>query len=115
MRLRDAVATVIGLGVLLGSVVWVFLPEFAWWQHVCYGTASVAAIALAGLNKDQAADAMGYTSASSVSRWISNQEPPNLSRLWAAEELRAGLVAALAEHAGDRVEVQTTVIVRRTA
>ena len=77
------------------------------------GSVIERAIALAGMTKDQAARAMGYESASSVSRWIANEEPVNFSRLWAAPELRSGLVAALAENAGDAVEVQTTVIVRR--
>lgn len=71
------------------------------------------AIHLAGLTKDQAARAMGYESASSISRWIANEEPVNFSRLWSADALRSGLIAALAEEAGDAVEVQTTVIVRR--
>jgi hypothetical protein len=70
------------------------------------------AIALSNLTKDQAARCMGYESAASVSRWIANEEAPNLSRMWGAEELRAGLVAALAEHVGFGVEVETNIRIR---
>lgn len=73
------------------------------------------AIALSGLTKDQASQVMGYANASLVSRWIANAEPPNLSRIWAAEELRAGFIAALAEHAGHAIEIETSIRIRRTA
>lgn len=84
---------------------------------VSLGSVIERAIALSNLTKDQAARAMGYESAASVSRWIANEEPPNLSRLWHATDLRCGLVAALAEHVGHAVEVETSIRIRarRTA
>ena len=44
MRLRDFVATSVGLGLLGGSCLWFFVPEFAWWHHV--GTCTFAAAAV---------------------------------------------------------------------
>jgi hypothetical protein len=79
---------------------------------VALGAVVERTIALSNLTKDQAARCMGYESAASVSRWIANEEPPNLARIWAAEELQAGFVAALAEHAGHMVEVETSIRIR---
>jgi hypothetical protein len=79
---------------------------------VALGRVVERAIALSNLTKDQAARCMGYESAASVSRWIANEEPPNITRMWFAEELRAGLIAAMAEHAGHAVEVETSIRIR---
>lgn len=87
-------------------------PKFLGNAHL--GPVIERLIALAGLNKDQAADAMGYSDASTVSRWISGQENPHLTRIWAAAALRAPLVMALAERA-ESIEVETSIRVRRRA
>ena len=49
-----------------------------------------------------------------VKRWITGDERPQFDALFAVPELRAALVIALAEIAGN-VEVETTVRIRRTA
>jgi transcriptional regulator with XRE-family HTH domain len=50
-----------------------------------------------------------------VARWIAGVERPHFDALFAVEELRQPLVVALAELAGDQVEIETVVRVRRTA
>ncbi len=70
---------------------------------------------LAHVTKDQAAREMKYADASTVSKWLSEEVPMNFERLWSAELLRAGLLAALAESAGHRVKVRTLVEIERTA
>ena len=48
-------------------------------------------------------------------RWIDGSERPQLDVLFAVAELRQPLIVALAEVAGEGVEVQTVVTIRRTA
>jgi len=48
-----------------------------------------------------------------VGRWITGEERPQFDALFAVESLRQPLVIALAELAGDGVEIETTVRVRR--
>lgn len=72
-------------------------------------------IALSGLTKQQAAAEMHYPDASAISRWVSEVEPPNLSRIWSAPLLRPWFLIACAEASGDSVEIETTVRVRRLA
>jgi hypothetical protein len=85
-------------------------PKILGTEHL--GPVIERAIALAGMNKDQASDAMGYSDASTISRWISGAENPHLTRLWSVKALRAGLLMALAESARDQVEVETVFKVR---
>ena len=78
------------------------------------GQAIERALLLSNLSKQEAAWEMGYTDASALSRWISGVETPQFARLFSVMRLRAALVIALAEIAGN-VEVETTVRIRRTA
>jgi hypothetical protein len=78
------------------------------------GQAIERAIVLAGLTKQEVAFAMGYEDQSALSRWISGAETPQFARLFIVVKLRGPLVIALAELSGD-VDVQTTIVIRRTA
>lgn len=70
------------------------------------------AFQLAGLTKDQARLHMEYADGSTVSKWIANEEPPNLARLWSVDVLRIPLVQALAEES-QSIEVKTLIEIRR--
>lgn len=70
---------------------------------------------LSHLTKDQAAREMNYADASTVSKWLSEEVPVNFERLLSCERLRPGLVAAIAEDAGQSVRVRTVVEIERTA
>ena len=50
-----------------------------------------------------------------VARWIAGAERPQFDALFAVEALRQPLVVALAELAGDGVEIVTEIRVRRSA
>lgn len=77
------------------------------------GTAVEAALDRAGLTKQEAAFAMGYTDSGVVSRWVNGTEAPQFARLWTlGEKFRAELVVALAGLVGQSVEVETVVRVR---
>lgn len=69
----------------------------------------------AHMTKDQASREMGYADASTVSKWIAGEVPFNFWRLWSCETLQGAFIAALAEDAGSRVEIETLVRVRRPA
>lgn len=71
------------------------------------------AVSLSGLTKQQFAGLMGYDDASQLSRWIAGTESVNVDRLWSTHAIHAYLITALAEQAGDAVEIETTVRVRR--
>lgn len=70
---------------------------------------------LSHMTKDQAAREMEYADASTVSKWLSEEVPVNFERLLSSERLRPGLVAAIAEDAGQAVKVRTVVEIERTA
>lgn len=50
-----------------------------------------------------------------IARWIAGTERPQLDALFAVDSFRSPMVVALAELAGDNVEVTTQITVRRTA
>jgi hypothetical protein len=84
------------------------------WKHAI-GRAIERALELAGLQKGQAAAAMGYgENQAPISRWIAGAESPQFARLWSVPELRGPLVIALAE-LSDAVSVETTITLRRRA
>lgn len=82
------------------------------WKRVS-GCVVERALVLAGLTKQQVSFEMGYADQSAISRWIAGTEPTQWHKLMAIDDLRPWIPVAWAEQAG--VEVQTTVIVRRTA
>lgn len=71
------------------------------------------AIALSGMTKDQAADALGYADQSVLAKWIAGTENPQINRIWAAPALRPWFLLALAESAKEEIEVETTFRLRR--
>lgn len=77
------------------------------------GRAIEKALVLADLSKQDASYRMGYTDASSISKWISGKEPPRFDKLWSIVELREPLVIALGKRAGFRVRI--TLSARRVA
>lgn len=77
------------------------------------GLAIERALVLANMTKQEASFAMGYPDQSAISRWIAGTEPTQWHKLMAVDSLRPWIPVAIAEQAG--AEVQTTVIVRRTA
>lgn len=79
------------------------------------GSAIERALSIAGLTKKDVSYRMGYgTNQAPISRWIAGTEMPQLSKLWAIEELRGPLVVALAEAVDDSGVVVTTNIEVRT-
>ncbi len=87
------------------------LAEQAWREQI--GRAIDRALTLARLTKQEASYAMGYADQSALSRWIAATERPLFDKLFAVEPLRASLVVALSELAGEAVEISTTVTIRR--
>lgn len=77
------------------------------------GMAIAKALVLADLTKQDVSFRMGYTDASSISKWISGKEPPRFDKLWSVIELREPLVIALGKRAGFRVRI--TLSARRVA
>lgn len=69
---------------------------------------------LSGLNLNEFADAV-ERDARQVSRWLKGEERPHLDAILANGKLRQALVVALAEMAGDGIEIETTVRIRRIA
>lgn len=69
---------------------------------------------LAGVSKQEAAYAMGYSDPGTVSRWCAGTERAQFDKLLAVEVLRGPLVQALAEATG-AAEVRTEITIRRTA
>lgn len=49
-----------------------------------------------------------------VARWFTGTEQPQLAAIFAVEALRALLVVALAELAGDAVDIETQIRIRMT-
>jgi hypothetical protein len=93
--------------------------ETQWPEMV--GLAIQRCFSLAGVTQKQAAAALEKATngrvgdAAQVGRWLSGKERPQLDALFAVEEFRQPLVIAFAELAGQAVEVETVVRVRRTA
>lgn len=80
------------------------------------GRAVECALDRAGLTKQEAAFAMGYTDSGVIGRWASGVETPQFGRLWTlGERFRVEFVLALAAIAGERVQIETVVRVRREA
>ena len=87
-------------------------PDIAWSEAI--GTALQRAVALVGWSNKEAAAKVGVDDAE-FGKWLSGGRRPQLDRLFAVAELRQPLIVALAELAGEGVEVQTVVTIRRTA
>ena len=68
---------------------------------------------LADMTKDQAARAMEYADATTVSKWLAGIESPSIVRIWAVPVLRVALLEALAEDAADDVIVEKCFRIRR--
>lgn len=78
------------------------------------GRAIQRCFALAGLSQKEAAALMERDTAQ-VARWISGDERPQVDVLFSVPQLREAFVLALAEIAGEGIEVQTVVTIRRSA
>jgi transcriptional regulator with XRE-family HTH domain len=79
------------------------------------GQAVERAFKLANLSQKEVAAKLGHNDSAQVNRWIAGTERPQFDALFAIESLRAPIVIALAEMAGEGVEVTTHISVRRTA
>lgn len=86
-------------------------PDIDWLREV--GAAIQRAVSLAGWSNKQAAAKIGADDAE-FGKWLNGTRRPQFDKLFAVKELRRPLLIAFAELiAGDDVEVQTTVIMRR--
>ena len=85
--------------------------EMAWKQRV--GHAVERAVKSAGLTQKECWVLLGHQDGSQLSRWIAGSERPQFDALFAVEPMRSPLVVALAELAGEDVEVVTEIRVRR--
>lgn len=80
------------------------------------GRAIETALARANVTKQEAAYAMHYRDAGVIGRWLQGTETPQFAKLWMlGDGFRRELVIALAELAGDAVEISTQITVRRRA
>ena len=70
--------------------------------------------ALSGLSLKEFSAAVGRNERQ-VSRWESGGENPQLHTIFARKEFRQLLVLALAELAGEEIELETTIRIRRIA
>lgn len=70
------------------------------------------ALDLAGLTKQEAAFAMGYTDQGVISRWCSGTERPLFDKLYAIEGFEEAWIQARAER-NRNIEIQTVVTIRR--
>lgn len=86
--------------------------ETAWRAQI--GQAVQRCFALAGVTQKEAA-ALLERDAAQIARWISAVERAQIDAIFAVERLRQPLVQAFAELAGDGVEVETTIRIRRSA
>lgn len=78
-----------------------------------YGAILRRASQIAGLNRDETAQAL-KVDPGQLGRWWSGAENPQMWRYHANRQLRGALLIALAE-AHDGAEVETTVRIKRTA
>lgn len=83
-----------------------------WRQHI--GRAVERARLLRGWSLKELADAVGRNERQ-VARWINGQERLQLDALFAPKCFRQSLVVALAEMAGEGIEIATHITVRKTA
>lgn len=87
-------------------------PDIAWNEAI--GAAISKAIARIGWSKKEAAAKVGVDDAE-FGKWLSGGRRPQFDRLFAVDALRQVLVVELAGIAGEGVEIETVVRVRRTA
>ncbi len=76
------------------------------------GHAVQRAFSLAGLSIKEAAGQIGREP-QQISRWISGAERAQLDAIFAVEQLRLPFIQALAEMAGEAVEVRTEITLKR--
>jgi len=86
--------------------------EAPWREQI--GRAISRCCALAGVSQKEAAALLDRDQAQ-IARWIAGTERPQMDAVFAVPVLRVALVLALAELAGDGVDVQTVITVRRIA
>lgn len=79
------------------------------------GKAVQRALSLAGLSQKEGWALLGHNDGAQLNRWIHGQERPQFDALFAVESLRQPLVVALAELAGAGVEINTSIVIRRSA
>lgn len=85
----------------------------ALWK-VKVGHAVQRAFKLAGLSQKEVAGEIERDQAQ-IARWAAGTERPQFDVLFAVEPLRQPLILALAELAGESVEIETTVKLKRSA
>lgn len=78
------------------------------------GQSVARCFALAGVSQKEGAALIGREAAQ-VSRWIAGTERPQFDALFAVDVLRQPLILALAELAGQGVEIETQIRIRRSA
>lgn len=83
-------------------------------KKLAVGRAVERALELLGMTKQEAAFAMGYTDAGTVSRWCSASERPLFDKLFGIERFEECYIVALAEK-NARMQVEMIVTIRRTA
>jgi transcriptional regulator with XRE-family HTH domain len=73
--------------------------------------AITAALAYAGLTRQEAAHVLGYADETTVTRWAKGSDPnPNVAKLWTlGARFRQGLIIALAASCESGVRVHTVV------
>lgn len=89
------------------------LKKIEWREHV--GQAIQRALSLAGLTQKEGWVLLGHNDGAQLNRWIAGSERPQFDALFSIESLRQPLVVALAELAGEAVEIQTVLTIRKTA
>jgi len=89
------------------------LPEMDAWREQI-GHAIQRAVSLLGWTLKEFAAAVKRDERQ-CARWINGSERPQFDVLFAVEALRQPLVLALAERAGQGVEIETTIHLRRIA
>ena len=88
-------------------------PEAESWR-VPVGQAIARVQARSGLSLKEFATAVGRDERQ-VARWFAGTEHPQLAAIFAVARLRQLLLVALAELAGEQVEITTAITIRRTA
>lgn len=81
---------------------------------VALGRAIQRTFALAGVSQKEAAALIARDQAQ-IARWIAGSERPQMDAIFAVDALRQSFVVALAELAGQGVEIETVVRIRRSA
>ncbi len=70
------------------------------------------ALALAGISKQEAAYAMDYRDAGTISRWCSGSERPCFDKLFSLDGFEAAYILAMAER-NPNIEATTVITIRR--